>query len=104
MRINKGKKTKNMTNEEVFKNYGSEEWVIEDALCFAIQKYWQKCYDEGRVSVAHPPVNCVGFVKNYMKEETLCSVKYAEKSKMDTLQAEGNEIGCDECPKEIEEG
>lgn len=75
-----------MTNQEVFEQLGSEKWVIEDALCFAIQKYWQKCYDEGRVSVAHPPVNCVGFVKDYMKEETLCNVEFAEKSKMDTLK------------------
>lgn len=75
-----------MTNQEVFEQLGSEKWVIEEALCFAIQEYWQKCYDEGRVNIAHPPVNCVGFVKDYMKEETLCNVEFAEKSKMNTLK------------------
>ena len=96
-----------MTNEEVFKNYGSEKWVIEEALSYLLQKYWEEVaqkYPQIEKQIGkHCPINPVGAVKEFMKEETLCSVEYAEKSKMETLQAEGNEIGCEEHPREVEE-
>ena len=47
----------------------------------------------------HCPINPVSAVTEFLKEETNCSVEYAEKFKMDTLDK--NEIGCEECPKEI---
>ena len=92
-----------MTNEEVFKNYGSEKWVIEEALSYLLQEYWeevtQKYPQIGKQIGKLCPINPVGAVKEFMKEETYCSVGYAEKSKLDTL--EKNEIECEECPKEI---
>ena len=33
-----------------------------------------------------PPFNMVGFIKNFMKEETLVEVEFAEKSKLDHLE------------------
>ena len=96
-----------MTNEEVFKNYGSERWVVREALSCLLSEYWeevtQKYPQIGKQIGMHCPINPVSAVTEFLKEETNCSVEYAEKSKMETLQAEGNEIGCDECPKEIEE-
>ena len=91
-----------MINEEVFKNYGSEKWVIEQNLCFLLQGYWEDLYRKGYVKESKMPINPVGTVKKFMKDETLCAVEYAEKSKMATLQAYGNEIGCEEHPREVE--
>ncbi|MBR3515412.1 MAG: hypothetical protein IKO10_03790 [Lachnospiraceae bacterium] len=86
-----------MTNEEVFKNYGSEKWVVEEALSYLLQKYWEEVVQkypqiEKQIGM-HCPINPVGAVKEFMKEDTLCSVEYAEKSKMETLQAEGDDHG-----------
>ena len=36
-----------------------------------------------------PPFNTVGFIKNFMKEETLVEVEWAEKSKLDHLEKNG---------------
>ena len=72
-----------MLNKEVFEQYGTETWVIEQNLCFLLQIYWD---DYCRQYGGAMPENPVSFVKRFMKEETLCSVEYAEKSKMDTLE------------------
>ena len=86
-----------MTNAEVFKEYGSEKWVIEQNLCFLLQEYWEKY---GKVAVEQAknghitsgmPYNPVSFVKEFMKDETLCSIEYAEKSKISNV--ENNIIG-----------
>lgn len=77
-----------MTNQEVFKNYGSEQWVIEQNLEFLLQMYWEECYNKypDTKITRHQPINPVSFVKKFMKEETICETEYAEKSKMDTLE------------------
>ncbi len=74
-----------MTNQELFEQYGSEKWVIEQNLCFLLQTYWEECHSKGYIMESHMSVNPVGFVKQFMKEETLCNIKYAEQSKMDGL-------------------
>ena len=81
-----------MTNAELFKEYGTEKWVIEQNLCFLLQTYWEE-YSKKAVEQAKNgyvtsdmPFNPVSFVKNFMKEETICEVEYAEKSKMHTVE------------------
>ena len=81
-----------MKNADVFKNYGTEQWVIEQNLCFMLQTYWE---EHGKRAIeqakngyitSEMPYNPVTFVKKFMKEETICEVEYAEKSKMDTVE------------------
>lgn len=86
-----------MTNSEVFKEFNTEKWVIEQNLYFLLQTYWEK---HGKKAVEDAkngyitsgmPYNPVSFVKEFMKDETLCAVEYAEKSKISTV--ENNIIG-----------
>ena len=81
-----------MTNQELFEQYNTEKWVIEQNLCFLLQKYWE---EHGKKTIeqakngyvtSNMPYNPVSFVKEFMKEETLCDVKYAEKSKISTIK------------------
>lgn len=62
-----------MTNEEVFKEYGTEKWVIEENLCYLLQEYAEKLG-------ASNPYNPVSFIKKWMKEDTFINKTYAEKS------------------------
>ncbi len=71
-----------MTNSEVFEQYNTEKWVIEQNLCFLLQEYWEK-YGKKAVEQAKNgyvtsgmPCNSVSFVKEFMKEETICDVEY----------------------------
>ena len=88
-----------MTNQEVFKEYGSEQWVIEQNLCYLLQGYWdthgKKAIEDAKngYTTSGMPYNPVSFVKNFMKKETYCEIGHAEKSKMETL--EGNVIDVD---------
>lgn len=81
-----------MTNSEVLQQYGTERWVVEQTLCFLLQDYWEKhgtkAIEQAKNGYTSDqmPMNPVSFVKKFMKEETLCPVEYAEKSKMDTLE------------------
>ena len=73
-----------MTNQELFEQYNTEKWVIEQNLCFLLQEYWDEyCKDEFGMRM---PENPVSFVKKFMKEETICDIEYAEKSKINTLE------------------
>ena len=86
-----------MKNAEVFKEYNTEEWVIEQNLCFLLHAYWEKYGKEAieraknGYTTSNMPYNPVSFVKEFMKEETLCDVEYAEKSKISIV--ENNIIG-----------
>ena len=73
-----------MLNKDVFKEYNTEQWVIEENLCYMLQLYWMN-YCAKRYNEAVMPENPVTFVKKFMQEETICNVDMAEKSKMDTL-------------------
>ena len=64
-----------MLNREVFEKFGTENWVIEENLCYLLQKY----------GVSNP-YNPVTFVKNFMKEETYVNTTYAEMSAIDTVK------------------
>ena len=68
-----------MLNKDIFKEYNTENWVIEENLCYLLQMY----RDELRKN-KNP--NIVGFVKDFMKQETFVDIKYAEKSKMNTVE------------------
>lgn len=81
-----------MTNSEIFKQYNTEEWVIEQNLCFLLREYWEE-YGKKAIEQAKNgyitrdmPYNPVSFVKKFMKDETFCDVDYAEKSKMSTIE------------------
>lgn len=67
-----------MTNHDVLKEYNTEQWVIEQTLCFMLQEYAEK------LGVKNP-YNPVTFVKEFMKQETYADIALAEKSKMDTV-------------------
>lgn len=71
-----------MTNKEVFEQYGSENWVIEENLYFLLQEFAENLG-------VRPTFNTVGFIKNFMKDETLVEVEWAEKSKQDHLEENG---------------
>lgn len=78
-----------MTNQEFFENYGTEKWAIEQNLCFLLQGYWEevrKCTGAGSGLPVQMPLNPVSYVKKFMKEETIVEVKWAERSKMDTVE------------------
>lgn len=81
-----------MTNSEIFKQYNTEEWVIEQNLCFLLQTYWEehgkKAIEQAKngYTTSSMPYNPVSFVKKFMKDETLCDVKYAEQSKISTIK------------------
>ena len=68
-----------MLNREVFEKFGTENWVIEENLCYLLQKYAEK------LGVSNP-YNPVTFVKNFMKEETYVNTTYAEMSAIDTAK------------------
>lgn len=68
-----------MINKEVFEQFGSEQQVIEENLCYLLQEYAEK------LGIVHP-YNPVTFVKNFMKEETYVDTKYAEMSAVDTAR------------------
>ena len=68
-----------MLNKEVFEKYGTENWVIEENLCYLLQKYAEK------LGVSNP-YNPVTFVKDFMKEETYINTKYAEISAINTAK------------------
>lgn len=68
-----------MTNAEVFNQYGTEQWVIEENLCFMLQEF---CESEN----IRPKANLVTFIKKFMKEDTIIDVEYAEKSAIHTAK------------------
>lgn len=81
-----------MTNSELFKQYNTEQWVIEQNLCFLLQTYWEehgkKAIEDAKngYNTSLMPYNPVSFVKEFMKAETICAVEYAEKSKISTIE------------------
>lgn len=70
-----------MTNEEVFKEYSSEHWVLRENLCYLLQQYWYKINNNSEM-----PINPVGFVEDFLKDQSLINPIFAEQSKMNTLQ------------------
>ena len=82
-----------MKNSEVFKQYNTEQWVIEQNLCFLLQEYWKihgkKAIEQAKNGyvTSGMPYNPVSFVKEFMKEETLCEIEWAEKSKISTIES-----------------
>ena len=82
-----------MKNSEVFKQYGTEQWVIEQNLCFLLREYWEthgkKAVEQAKKGyvTSDMPYNPVSFVKEFMKDETICDVEFAEKSKISTLES-----------------
>ena len=82
-----------MTNKEVFINYSSEQWILEQNLCFMLQDYWDKIKEKcGDKLPSQMPLNPVTFVKAFMKEETIVDVPWAEKSKMDNIMKHSENI------------
>ena len=69
-----------MTNLDVFKEYSSEKWVIEQALSFLLQEFVEENKYE------HPKVNPIGIIKKFLDEETVCDVEWAEKAKMNRIE------------------
>lgn len=78
-----------MQNNEFFANYGTEQWAIEQNLCFMLQEYWEAIRNRTGIGKTLPiqlPLNPVSFIKEFMKEDTLVDIKYAEQSKMSNLE------------------
>lgn len=75
-----------MVNSEIFKQFGSEQWVIEQNLSFMLQEYWNELQKKGTVKESQLPINPVSFVKEFMKQESYVETEYAEQSKMNTLE------------------
>lgn len=69
-----------MTNKEVFENYGTEDWIMREVLCYLLMRHKDEL-------AKHPEVNPVGVVQEFLAEETLVNLKYAEMSKMRTLES-----------------
>ena len=64
-----------MTNEEVFRRYGTDTTIVEQELGFMLQEYRER---HGGGPGTLPPVNTVSFVKKFMKEETYLDTDWAE--------------------------
>lgn len=82
-----------MQNKEFFANYGTENWAVEQNLCFMLQEYWDAVRERTGIGQTLPvqlPLNPVSFIKEFMKEDTLVEVKYAEQSK--TCYAESHKL------------
>lgn len=67
-----------MTNNEVFKNYGTEEWVVREILSYLLMEYTEKL---GVETSSNP----VAFVIEFLNKETYVYTELAEKSKMDSV-------------------
>ena len=67
-----------MTNNEVLKNYGTEEWVVRETLSYLLMEYAEK------LGVKNP-FNPVTFVIEFLEKETYVYTELAEKSKMDSV-------------------
>lgn len=74
-----------MTNKEVFENYSSENWVIEEALSLMLIEFMDELKHKAGNTITNN-INTVGFIKKFMKDETLVHAELAEKSKMDSLE------------------
>ena len=83
-----------MNNQEFFEQYSREPWAVEQNLCFLLLEYAEK------LGVKNP-YSSVAFVKQFMKEETLVDVEFAEKSAIDRLSKQADIIDADF--KEVEE-
>ena len=81
-----------MTNQEFFKEFGSEQWAVEQNLSFLLLKYFDTCRDRDLLPSSHPPINTVSFVKEFMKQETEVDLDMAEASKQHTLERDIEEI------------
>ncbi|MDD5854372.1 MAG: hypothetical protein PUD03_09850 [Lachnospiraceae bacterium] len=68
-----------MTNEEIFEQFHSEKWVIEENLSYLLSMYAEK------LGVSNP-YSPIAFVKEFMKKETYINTKWAETSILDTLE------------------
>ncbi len=68
-----------MLNKEVFEQFGSEQWVIEENLCYLLQEYVEK------LGVKNP-ISPVVFVKEFMEEESYINEKYAKMSAVNTAK------------------
>ena len=81
-----------MKNSEVFRQYSSEKWVIEENLCFLLREYWEtygkKALEQAKNghAISDMPYNPVSFVKKFMEEETFCDIGFAEQSSIATLE------------------
>lgn len=67
-----------MTNNEVLKNYGTEEWVVREILSYLLMEYTEKL---GVETSSNP----VAFVIEFLNKETYVYTELAEKSKMDSV-------------------
>lgn len=76
-----------MTNKEVFEQYGREYWVIEENLYYLLLEYKELVKSGDWRST-----NLVGFVKQFMKEESYASIEFAEKSKLDALEKDAIDV------------
>lgn len=86
-----------MTNKEVLEKYNTEQWVVEQTLCFMLMEYWEKHCAE-RFHRSQLPENPVSFIKKFMQEETISDIEYAEQSKLNTLK-QREVITIDDCPE-----
>lgn len=67
-----------MTNNEVLKNYGTEEWVVRETLSYLLMEYAEKLRVKN-------PSNPVAFVIEFLEKETYVYTELAEKSKMNSV-------------------
>ena len=72
-----------MTNKEVIENYNTEQWVMEELMFDLLHEFM----DKANISRGSLRFNMVGFIKEFMKQEALCDVEYAEKSKIASLES-----------------
>lgn len=64
-----------MTNKEVFEKYSDQQFIVEELVYDAIMEYWEKHCKKYN---AQPPANIVGFVKNWMKQESIANTEIVD--------------------------
>ena len=68
-----------MINSEVFREFNTEQYIIEQNLYSLIQDFCNK-------NNITPNCNVVSFIKNFMKEETIVDINYAKKEALYTAE------------------
>lgn len=75
----------------------NESHATEENLCYMLQEYWEQAMEKmshitGVTKYTSMPINPVGFVKGFLKEDTLVETKYYEVAKQRTLEKDAIDV------------
>ena len=83
-----------LTNKEVFAKYNDQQFIIEEQVYHAIREYWEKHCQKYN---AQPPANIVGFVKIWMKQESIANTEIVDLNRSREKETENIIIDAEFC-------